>query len=167
MSEKPHNRLRRLEGELIALAPPIDPPALHWLNSDATFSYCWNCAIVARGREFELGPLLVVSRWHPDEWERRFFEGIDGGFDGAPSDHPERCEICGCTLRHTLSDYGVAEEITHYLAHPAAAVSAEQAYAIERICLNLTWAGADAAEVGGAISIVEAALATARQAVSA
>lgn len=154
-------RLSALESLLYAAVPPIDPPPLHWLDSDASYSYCWPCARKARWLEMgNVGDPPWEADWFDrDPIEENIRSGIDGGFDGSSSDHTEACEMCGCTLRHTLTDYGVGQEIDHFIENPVGApVSAETSYEISRICLNLTWSGADPKEVADAITIVEAAL---------
>lgn len=171
--EPSYERLAALETELYALVPPIDPPALYWLSSDATYSYCQPCAEKARLEE------LGLPGW-PDvgsgfTWERTTEQeaaaelaqeiegGIDGGFEQLPSDCPESCETCGCTLRHTLTDYGVSAELAHFAANPGfATFGPEDAYTVSRICMNLSWSGAQAKQVSEAIAIVQDALQTAR-----
>jgi len=159
------DRLRELEWQLYELVPPLDPPPLHWLDSDATYSYCWPCARKARWHEMgNVGePPIESDWWNRDPIEENIRSGIDGGFDSSPSDTPEACETCGCTLRHTLTDYGVAAELDHFAANPGfVTIGPEDSYVISRICMNLTWSGADAGEVVAATKIVEDALKTVR-----
>lgn len=164
-AEYPHSKLDRLEDELYALVPPLDPAPCHWLNSDATYSYCWPCARQTRWEEMgNVGPAPFETAWYyRDPIEENIRSGIDGGFDSSPSDSPESCEVCGCTLRHTLTDYGVESELDHFAEHPGfQVVRDEDSYVISRICLNLTWSGAPVDQVEEAIKIVEDALATAK-----
>lgn len=174
-AEQPYERLSRLEQELYALVPPIDPPALHWLSSDATYSYCWPCAKKARLKELglaawpDVGPSFSYDRTAEQQAAAELVEtienGIDGGFDGLPGDQSESCESCGCTLRHTLTEDGVLDELNHFEINPGfETVGPEDAYVISRITMNLCWSGAHAELVGAAIQIVEDALVTARAA---
>lgn len=159
-------KLSELEWQLYALVPPLDPPALHWLDSDATYSYCWPCARKARWHEMgNVGePPAESDWWNRDPIEENIRSGIDGGFDSASSDTPESCEICGCTLQHTLTDYGVSAELSHFAENPGfVTVGPEDSYVISRICMNLTWDGADEQEVAAATKIVEDALSALRQ----
>ena len=116
--------------------PPIEPPAIYWLSSDASESYCWDCAIIARGREFELGPLLTPSEWIRSEWENVHFEGIDGGFD-LESESTEACAICGRTLSYILTDYGLEAELSYHADLPIGDIRDEDSYALDRLALNV------------------------------
>lgn len=93
------------------LAPlACEPPPQHWLSSDATYSYCYSCARLARWLEMDvIGPVPPPSNsWDRDETEERILEGIEGGnFYSGESDTPQSCETCGCTLRFSLTSYGV------------------------------------------------------------
>ncbi|MGR4893395.1 hypothetical protein ACIPPQ_20415 [Sphingopyxis sp. LARHCG72] len=164
-TEAPYQTLDRLENELYALVPPLDPAPCHWLDSDATFSYCWACARQARWEEMgNVGPApFEIAFYYRDPIEENIRGGIDGGFDASASDSPESCEGCRRTLRHTLTEYGVETELDHFREHPGfQVVRDEDSYVISRICLNLTWSGAPDDQVGEAIKIVEDALATAK-----
>lgn len=120
--------------------PPIQPGAAYWLDSDAGPSYCHGCAIIARGREFELGPLLQVPDWYcRDDWQQAYFDGIDGGFD-THSDSTQACGICGKTLSYILTDDGVEQETNYYREAPLITVRDEDSYALDRLALNI-WAG--------------------------
>ncbi|HWU32820.1 MAG TPA: hypothetical protein VN108_08100 [Marmoricola sp.] len=159
------DRLDALERQLYELVPPIDPPALYWLDGDATYSYCWPCARKARWHEMgNVGePPFEADWWAHDPIEDNIRSGIDGGFDGSGSDCPESCELCGCTLRHTLTEYGVSAELDHFAKNPGfSSLTGEDTYTISRICLNLTGSGADEREVTEATKIVEDALEVAR-----
>lgn len=117
--------------------PPIRPEAAYWLDSDAGPSYCHACVRVARGREFELGPLLAEPAWYDrDEWCDAFFDGIDGGFD-TTSDSTQYCEICRKTLSYILTDYGVEEEMSYFRENPLVIVRDEDSYALDRLTLNI------------------------------
>lgn len=165
-----HEQLDELVTELVELVPPIDPPFQHWLNpGDASYSYCWPCAREARWHEMgNVGqPPFEADWWQCDPIEENIRSGIDGGFDTLSGDSPEACEICRRTLRYTLNDYGVAEELAHYAEYPGfEVVDGEQSYAVYILCLNLTWTGADPAQVAAATQIVQDALDTARAAAS-
>lgn len=135
--------VRRMEerlAEVCAAVPPLDPPSAHWLDSDAGPDYCFDCAIIARGCEFELGPLIHVPAWYQrNEWHDAFFEGIDGGFD-TTSDSASACSICHRTLSYILTEGGVLSEIDYYREAPLVAVRDEDSYALDRLALNV-WAG--------------------------
>jgi len=136
--------------------PPIRPPAAFWLDSDAGPSYCRKCAVIARGREFELGPLLVDGlTYDRSEWEDLFFEGIDGGFD-TTSDSAAACDICGRTLSYILTDYGVESEIAYYREAPLCAVRDEDTYALDRLCLNVYEGSTRSQILGAAIAVNQA-----------
>lgn len=145
MSDRAHLICERISKRLDVITravPPIKPEAAHWLNSDGGPSYCWECAIIARGREFELGPLIKINPWwhRRDEWEDSYFDGIDGGFD-TQSDSTVACEICGNTLSYILTDDGVESEIEYYGEAPLITVRDEDSYALDRLALNI-WSGA-------------------------
>lgn len=162
----PWERLRDLEGELLAAVPAVDPPGCHWLNSDATHSYCWPCAREAAWRELpSIGPAPVeVDWWLRDPMETLIRDRIDGPQSGE-SDGIEHCHGCGRTLDCLLTDHGVDEELGHYAEHPIApdeTVDGERTYALSRVFLNLGWEGADPDRVEAAVRIAEDALAAAR-----
>jgi hypothetical protein len=157
MTNKPMwRRLSELESKIIQAVPPIDPPSQHWLSSDATYSYCYPCARKARAAEMGIpAPPDEPSgfSWEPgvDEAQatyREFEAGIDGGFDTSGDDSPQSCETCGSTLRYTLTDYGVEEEIAGFEEGPPSSIDPETSYALTRIFLNLTqpWAEEAAAQ---------------------
>ena len=150
-------RIRDRVWAICEAVPPIKPEAAHWLDSDAGPSYCWECAIIARGMEFELGPLLHPKEWYFErgEWEERFFEGIDGGFD-TESDHTETCELCRKTLSYILTDYGVESEIDYYREAPLIAVRDEDSYALDRLALNI-WPGSSRQQILGVAMAVNQA----------
>ncbi len=86
-----------------------DPPCQHWLCSDATYSYCWPCARLARWFEMDrMGPLPPPSEWYNrSEVEEEINEGIDGGdWYSGESDTPQSCEMCHRLLRFSLTSYG-------------------------------------------------------------
>jgi len=160
--QKPYELLRDLEARLYEAVPPLDPPYLYWLTSDASYSYCRPCARKARWLEMgNVGdPPWEPRRFESDPIEENIFSGIDGGFEQMNGDHCEVCETCGRTLWYTLTEYGVSEELDGHRENPGyGSVGPEDTYRISRICLNLTWSGADEKEVLEAIVIVESALA--------
>lgn len=133
----------RLDARLNAIqkaVPPIEPEICHWLESDAGDSYCFDCAINARGREFELGRPLTVSWWYErDELEDAFYLGIGGSSrSDQHSDHTEHCATCGRTLSYILTDYGVEDELNYFLESPLINVRDEDSYALDRLCLNIS-----------------------------
>lgn len=161
-----HEHLADQEQRLYDVMPPLDPESLHWLSSDATFSYCYPCARKARLEEMGLATWpdagtgytweRTVEQDAAADLERELEEGIDGWFDSSPSDSPESCETCGRTLRHTLTDYGVIAELDHFASDPGfGRFGPEDSYTVSRICLNLTWSGAPTDQVEAAIVIVE------------
>lgn len=89
----------------------IDAPSQHWLNSDATFSYCWPCARKAAWAEVGDGgecPAEPERTWENNKVEEKIAEAIDGGtWYSGTSDTPQSCETCGCTLSFSLTAYGV------------------------------------------------------------
>jgi hypothetical protein len=125
-----------LRTAVCSAAPWLDPPAQYWLESDCSASYCRKCAIAARGREFELGPLLVDSDWHQrDDWEDAFSAGISGYAHGCPSesDITETCATCGVTLAYWLTDYGIKQELDHWADAEMSGDWSEIAYNIDRL----------------------------------
>ncbi len=131
------DRIEHRLAEICAAVPPIDPPALRWLSSDATASYCKRCSITARGAEFDLGcPVVARPSLYWNDWEHEFYEGIQLGFD-TTSDICESCETCGVTLSYILTDTGVDEELAAWRESPARALDGELSYALDRLCLNL------------------------------
>jgi len=164
-----YEHLSNLEARLYAAVPPVDPEPLHWLFDDASASYCYEHArealLKAKGlSEWPVKPTGYSWEHTPEqeaaiELAEQLEDGIDGGGDSSPSDHSEACDTCGCTLRHTLTDYGVEQELAHFAENPGFEVlDAEQSYVVSRICMNLTWPGAPAEQVEAAIKIVEDAL---------
>lgn len=131
------DRIRERVWAICKAVPPIEPPAQHWLDSDAGASYCHPCAIKARAEEFGFGPPLQPDWWRREtKLEQAFWDGIDGGFD-TESDVTEACETCGKTLSYILTDYGVEEELSYYLESPLVSVRDEDAYALDRLTLNI------------------------------
>lgn len=131
------DRTRARADEICAAIPPIKPGPQYWLMSDAGPDYCRPCVIVARGHEFELGPLIVERPWfRRDDWEDAYWEGIDGGFD-IESENAASCDRCGCTLQYTLTDYGAEQEASYWLESPVAHMNGETSYSLDRLTLNL------------------------------
>lgn len=133
-------RTRSRANEICKAIPPIKPGPQYWLESDAGPNYCRKCVRIARGWEFELGPLLVEPKWYDrDEWMDAFMEGIDGGRD-LESDSASSCDICGATLQYILTDYGADEEARYFLEAPLVEIRDEDSYALDRLTLNV-WHG--------------------------
>lgn len=96
------------------------PPPQHWLNSDATCSYCWGCARKARWEEMGLEGDLPADegvRFDRSKVEEEICSGIDGGsWYSGESDTPQACETCGVTLAFHLTAYGVSYTIEGFEA---------------------------------------------------
>lgn len=108
-AEKPVRFLCEVADMIQPLAS--DPPCQHWLESDATFSYCWPCARLARWFEMDrMGPPPPQSHWYDrSAVEEEIIDGIDGGdWYSGESDTPQHCEMCGCLLSFSLTNYGVS-----------------------------------------------------------
>jgi hypothetical protein len=167
-------RLDELENQIVTAVPPVDPPPQYWLSSDASPSYCHDCALKARAEEMGLTeppiePDLYGEQWRTDRggyetarnvW-REFVEGIDGGFDTSGDDSPRACETCRCTLDYTLTDYGVEEELACFEENPPSSIDAETSFELAQIFLNLTqpWAEEGAPEqLRRAVAIAEQAV---------
>lgn len=141
---------------VLEAVPPIQPPAAHWLDSDAGPSYCWRCAHIARGKEFDLGtPIDPPPSYQRDEWMDAFYEGIDGGFD-TTSESTAACDICRCTLSYILTDSGVEEELGYWREQPLMLVRDEDSYALDRLCLNIYKGSPRAILLGAAIAVNQA-----------
>lgn len=151
------HRLEQRLSAIQAAVPPIRPPATHWLDSESSTDYCWDCAVKARAEEFGLGvPVLDRVRWWgATDLERAFYEGIDGGFDGM-SDSTVACETCGKTLSYILTDEGARYEFDYYAGSPLTDVRDEDSYALDRLCLNV-WEGSPRADLLGACVAVNQA----------
>lgn len=153
-----------LERQIFAAVPPVDPPACHWLNSDAGPSYCRKCAWEARWKELPtVGLAPEEPDWlHRSELEELMAGGIDGceGM-GGESDTPETCETCGCTLEYLLTEYGQDEELLHFTENPITpdtVISGETTYALGRAFMNLDNPHADPRKVSEAVKIAKSTL---------
>ena len=152
--------VQRIEERLDAIresVPSINPPAAHWLDSNAGPSYCWHCVHIARGAEFDLGAPIKQAEWfeRQDDWVEAFYDGIDGGFD-TECDSTAACDICRRTLSYILTDYGVEDEIDYYRECPLAEVRDEDSYALGRLALNV-WSGAKRSQIlGVAVAVNQA-----------
>lgn len=122
-----------------------DPPCQHWLCSDATFSYCWPCARLARWFEMDrMGPPPPPSDWFDrSKTDEEILEGIDGGdWYSGESDTPQSCEMCHCLLRFSLTSYGVAYTMEGFEAPsigPEILDNADAVYEIEQILSHGAW----------------------------
>lgn len=133
------DRLRDRVWAIMDRVPPLDPGPCYWLEEDSSASYCRRHAIIARGREFDLGAPLVDNDWYRhDDWEGAFWDGIGRTRDGT-SDVTERCHVCGETLSYILTDEGVDQELDYWLENPLIQVRDEDVYALDRLSLNV-WA---------------------------
>jgi hypothetical protein len=117
-------------------APDLNPPPMHWLESDASASYCRRCIMTARGAEFDLGtPLADTDYYQRDEWEDAFWEGI-GSYphrQAGTSDVTETCYLCGVTLAYWLTDAGIKEELHHWSDAVMSGDLSEIAYNLDRL----------------------------------
>lgn len=157
-----------LEEEIINAVPAIDPPACHWLDSDAGPSYCRKHAWEARWKELpSFGPCPEEPFWfRRSDLEELMADGIDGCANmGSESDTSEICETCGCTLEYLLTEYGQAEELAHYDEHPVEpgeVITGEQTYALSRIFMNLDHPTAKPEILTAAIKLAEATISAIR-----
>lgn len=117
-------------------APDLDPPPQYWLESEPAISYCRECAIKARGAEFELGLLLRVPPFYArTDWEIAYFEGISSYADGCAGegDCAEACYTCGVTLDYWLTGEGIKQELDHWADAEMSGNLSEIAYNIDRL----------------------------------
>lgn len=147
-SERAVAQLYRVSREIMAMVPPIDPPPQYWLDSDATFSYCYPCARKARATELGLAEPPAERDWFErSEADEEFEDGIDGGaWYSGESDSTVACQTCGETLRYSLTDYGALSEIDHFLEFPVSqqrGIDGETTYALDRMFMHGDWDGAD------------------------
>ena len=134
------NRIHKRLWAIVDAMPPIEPNPMYWLDSDCGPSYCRQCVIMARGKEFELGPPLSDRpSYCRTDMEDAFFDGIDGGFD-TTNDSTGACDTCGVTLSYILTDYGVEQEVDYYREAPLCVLRGEDTYALDRLALNI-WHG--------------------------
>lgn len=71
----------------------------YWLMEDTGASYCLDC----------------IKKKKPDfDFHRDYGDFFDGGFD-QEEDGCSHCEDCGKLLEYSLTDYGVDEELEHFL----------------------------------------------------
>lgn len=132
--------------EIFAIVKPANPEPANWLDSDACASYCYECVVKARGRKFELGPVLAVDKpfYRRTEMEDAFFRDISGGYYGqAEHDHTEECYTCGKQLAYTLTTYGAQEESAYWLETELMHFGPDEAYALDRLFMVTTWTGDD------------------------
>jgi hypothetical protein len=125
-----------LRAAVYGATPYLDPTPQHWLKSEESASYCRECAIQARGKEFDLGRPLDDSDWfNRGAWEDAFFEGISCYAPGCAgeSDITEACDTCGRTLDYWLTDHGISEEIDHWANSEMSGDLSEVAYNIDRL----------------------------------
>lgn len=122
-----------------------DPPCQHWLCSDATYSYCWPCARLARWFEMDrVGPPPPPMPWYDrTEIDEEIVEGIDGGdWYSGESDTPQSCEMCHCLLRFSLTSYGVSYTMEGFEAPsigPELFDNANAVYEIEQMLNHGAW----------------------------
>lgn len=117
-------------------APELKPSPQYWLESDCSASYCRKCAIAARGKEFELGPLIRdVECYRRGDWEDAYFEGISSYAHGCAgeSDVTESCATCGITLDYWLTSYGISEELDYWSEAEMSGNLSEIAFNLDRL----------------------------------
>ena len=139
--------LGEMARKLEAFAAPLDPPPMHWIGEgDAGPDYCRECCerIVANHNAYSA----------PKDWWY-----VEGGWDcRRSSDTPSACEECGKTLGYSLTEYGVSEEIEHFLENmPTAPMGHEEAYALGAMLEGAAW-HKDAEIVANAMKIGAAAI---------
>ena len=142
MSEELRTKLEEAERAIFAMVKPAVPEPACWLDSDAGPSYCFHCAVKARGQEFELGAPIDPDKpsYYRTDMEDAFFQGIDGGYHGqSPHDNTERCYTCGKQLAYTLTDYGAGEEADYWLETELTAFTPSEAYALDRLFIAVSW----------------------------
>lgn len=154
--------LYQLERAIIDLIPPINPPATHWLNSDAGLSFCFEHAWERRWQEFPMvGPVSIPreNRFRENELEEIMMDGIDASYD-SHSDVAECCEICGCTLSYLLTDHGQDNELEHFASIDflQTNLDGDLVYQLTRAFMNLDQPGADTCKTAEAINIAERVL---------
>ncbi len=125
-----------MHDKLVPHMPEV--PDQHWLESDASISYCRPCAREARWKELpSFGPVPKEKPFYEvSEYDLQDLinEGIDGGchYSGM-SDGSSNCHTCGDQLKYTLTDYGVEEEADHFLENPLTESDANNELAIYQI----------------------------------
>ena len=125
-----------LREKVCKYAAGFRPPVQYWLESDGGPSYCRACAIAARGKEFELGPLIKDVEWFErDGWENAYFEEISCYADGCAgeSDGASTCYTCGKTLDYWLTDYGIGIELDYWAECQMSNDLPEIAYSLDRL----------------------------------
>jgi hypothetical protein len=150
--------LRGLAEQIFERVAPSSPPPTCWLNSDATYSYCWPCAREARWKELPtFGPAPVDKDWLTrDPIEQMIRDVIDGGYYGqGESDNVERCESCGDLLAYSLTDYGARQEVEYFLEAPVETLEPDTAYELAELIGHADWDGADHQLQADVIKIAE------------
>lgn len=162
---EPWEYLAEMERRIITAVPQVCPPACNWLESDTGPSFCRQHAWEARWQQMPtIGPCPDEPDWFlKNEFERLLAQGIGYYAIGVPgeSDTPECCEICGCTLEYLLTDYGVDEELSHFVGNPIRPgdqIDGECTYVLTRIFMNLCCPSADLKKVNVAVQIASDAL---------
>lgn len=166
-TEPAWKRLSDLGSRISGAVPPIDPPGCYWMTSDASASYCRECARKAAWKEMgrEGEPPEEIDWWRRTKAQTRVEEQIGdliGGPSWGESDSGEACTECRRTLSHLLTDYGRDEELSHFAENPIGpddVIDAEMSYTLSRIFMNLDVPSADEDRTREAIVIAEGALA--------
>lgn len=131
-------RLEVVSAAIFAQVQPSNPEPVCWLDTDAGSSLCWDCAVLERGKEFDLGVPLTPHRYFRTELEEEFYRGIDGGYHGQmPHDTPEWCSCCDKGLAYELTDYGLSEEAHGWAEAEITAFTSYDAYALDRLIIGI------------------------------
>lgn len=89
--------------QLEKIASPLDPENIHWIPGEAGENWCYACG-KAKAKHM---------RRRAKKNKKDFI--LDGGWSGGEEDNPAYCEGCGKLLHYSLTDYGVEQELSHFL----------------------------------------------------
>lgn len=96
----------------------------YWIRGCAEEDWCRACGLVAARH----------LRRRAKRGEKQNYI-LDGGYCGGDEDGCTRCAGCGCLLHYTLTDYGVENELSHFISHwnPIGPIHPETAYELASI----------------------------------